>query len=66
MLGTVKWFNAIKGFGFIEVKGNIRDIFLHKTSLCKGLKTVEAGDLIQFDVTESAKGKVAQNVRVIA
>jgi len=60
--GTVKWFNAKKGFGFIEQE-NGGDIFVHYTSInVDGYKTLQDGQRVTFDVVEGQKGLVATNV----
>lgn len=60
--GTVKWFNAEKGFGFISVEdGN--DVFVHFSAIqSDGFKTLEEGQKVEFDVVEGAKGPQAANV----
>lgn len=63
--GKVKWFNAEKGYGFIEADGG-GDIFVHYSAIQgEGFKTLEDGQRVEFDVTDGAKGKQAENVRVI-
>jgi len=64
--GTVKWFNAKKGFGFIsDAEGN--DIFVHFSALnMEGFKVLEDGDKVQFEVVEVEKGPQAANVTKIA
>lgn len=65
MQGRVKWFNDRKGFGFIEYKDNI-DIFVHYSSIIlKGYKTLNEGDIVSFDLVETAKGLQAKNVVLI-
>lgn len=60
--GKVKWFSNVKGFGFIEKEGG-GDIFVHYSTIQKeGYKTLEEGDQVTFDVTESEKGVQAANV----
>ena len=60
--GTVKWFNAEKGFGFIT-RENGDDVFVHITAIqCGGYKTLEDGDLVAFDVESSDRGLQAANV----
>ncbi len=60
--GKVKWFNAAKGFGFIEREGD-RDVFVHYSSISgDGFKTLEEGDQVEFDVTDGQKGPQAENV----
>ena len=60
--GTVKWFNAQKGFGFIcDEQGN--DVFVHFTGLAMdGYKTLEDGQKVTFDVTQGNRGPQAVNV----
>ncbi|GAA0121185.1 MAG: cold-shock protein [Clostridium argentinense] len=60
--GTVKWFNAEKGFGFISVEGE-EDVFIHFSSIqSEGYKTLEEGDKVEFDVVEGSRGPQAANV----
>ena len=60
--GTVKWFNAEKGFGFIEREGG-DDVFVHFSGLnMEGFKSLEEGAQVEFDVTDGAKGPQATNV----
>lgn len=60
--GTVKWFNAEKGFGFIQGEdGN--DVFVHFSAIQgDGFKTLEEGQAVTFDVEESERGPQAANV----
>ncbi|SJZ89011.1 cold shock protein (beta-ribbon, CspA family) [Pilibacter termitis] len=60
--GTVKWFNADKGFGFItSEEGN--DVFVHFSAIqTDGFKTLEEGQPVSFDVEEGARGPQAVNV----
>lgn len=60
--GTVKWFNAKKGFGFIsDEDGN--DVFVHFTALAmKGFKSLDEGDKVQFTVVDGDKGPQAADV----
>ena len=62
--GTVKWFNAEKGFGFITTEeGN--DVFAHYSQIQKdGFKSLEEGQEVEFDVVDSAKGLQAENIIV--
>jgi CspA family cold shock protein len=60
--GRVKWFNAEKGFGFIERDGG-NDVFVHFSAInMDGYKTLEEGTEVQFEVVEGAKGPQASNV----
>ena len=60
--GKVKWFNDTKGFGFIEQDGG-KDVFVHHTAIQgNGFRSLSEGDLVTFDVVESAKGLAAENV----
>lgn len=60
--GTVKWFNAAKGFGFIEVD-NGSDVFVHFSAIkSEGFKTLDEGARVQFDIVEGPKGPAADNV----
>jgi CspA family cold shock protein len=64
--GTVKWFNADKGYGFIAPDGNGPDVFVHFTAiLSKGFRTLEEAQRVEFDVTQGTKGPQAENVRPI-
>ena len=63
--GTVKFFNAEKGFGFISLEGQ-KDVFVHYSNIQgEGYKTLEEGQHVEFDVAPGRKGDEAQNVRVI-
>ena len=63
--GTVKFFNAEKGFGFISLEGQ-KDVFVHYSNIQgDGYKTLEEGQHVEFDVAPGRKGEEAQNVRVI-
>lgn len=60
--GTVKWFNAEKGFGFIEREGG-EDVFVHFSAIQgEGFKTLEEGQEVSFDVEQGARGPQAANV----
>jgi CspA family cold shock protein len=63
--GTVKWFNADKGYGFIEQE-NGPDVFVHFRSIAgEGYKTLNEGQQVQFEVTQGQKGPQAENVTPI-
>lgn len=60
--GTVKWFNAEKGYGFIEMEGG-DDVFVHFSAITgEGFKTLEEGQRVQFDVVTGSRGPQAENV----
>ena len=62
LVGKVKWFNNEKGYGFI-VKENYDDIFVHYSEILdEGFKTLDEGQLVEFDLVISDKGLQAQNV----
>jgi CspA family cold shock protein len=60
--GTVKWFNAEKGYGFISIEGE-DDVFVHFSAIqSEGFKTLEEGQEVQFEVVQGTKGPQAANV----
>ncbi|TLS37503.1 cold-shock protein CspD [Pseudalkalibacillus caeni] len=60
--GKVKWFNAEKGFGFIEVEGG-EDVFVHYSAIeGEGFKTLEEGQEVSFEIVEGNRGPQAANV----
>lgn len=62
MKGKVRWFNAEKGFGFIEREGG-SDVFVHYSAIqSDGFKTLEDGQEVEFDEVEGARGPQAANV----
>ena len=62
MQGTVKWFNATKGFGFIS-RENGPDVFVHHTAIkATGFRTLEEGQRVEFTVEQGPKGLQASNV----
>lgn len=60
--GTVKFFNATKGFGFISQDENRNDVFVHSTGL---IDEIRENDKVSFDLEEGRKGPMAVNVKVI-
>ncbi len=61
--GTVKWFNAGKGYGFVERDNGEGDVFIHYSAISgTGFKTLDEGQRVEFDVVESDKGPQAQEV----
>ncbi|AQR78612.1 cold shock domain-containing protein [Paenibacillus larvae] len=62
MQGKVKWFNAEKGYGFIEREDG-GDVFVHFSAIQgEGFKTLEEGQSVEFDIVEGARGPQAANV----
>jgi CspA family cold shock protein len=63
--GTVKWFNATKGFGFIARESG-EDVFVHFNAItASGYKSLNEGDKVEFEVEKGPKGLAASNVTVI-
>ncbi|MFF3664966.1 cold-shock protein [Microtetraspora malaysiensis] len=63
--GTVKWFNADKGYGFIAVDGG-KDVFVHYSAIVMdGYKALEQGQRVEFDITQGQKGPQAEAVRTV-
>jgi cold shock protein len=61
--GTVKWFNAEKGFGFIEQDGGGPDVFAHYSNIAtQGFRELQDGQRVTFDVTQGQKGPQAENI----
>ncbi|MFI5956574.1 cold-shock protein [Cryptosporangium sp. NPDC051539] len=64
--GTVKWFNAEKGFGFIAPDGGGPDVFAHYSAIqTQGYKELTDGQQVEFDVTQGQKGPQAANIRPV-
>ncbi|HES0444937.1 TPA: cold-shock protein [Streptococcus pyogenes] len=64
--GTVKWFNAEKGFGFVSTE-NGQDVFAHFSAIqTNGFKTLEEGQKVAFDVEEGQRGPQAVNITKLA
>jgi CspA family cold shock protein len=62
--GTVKWFNAEKGFGFIAQEDGGDDVFVHYSAIqTQGYKSLDENQKVEFDVTQGPKGPQAENVR---
>ena len=61
--GTVKWFDAKKGYGFIS-QDNGEDVFVHYTAIQdEGFRTLDEGQPVEFDIVQSPKGLQAENVK---
>ncbi|GAB3492065.1 cold-shock protein [Flexivirga sp.] len=61
--GTVKWFNAEKGFGFIAQDGGGPDVFVHFTAIqSQGYRSLEEAQRVEFEITQGDKGPQAANV----
>ena len=62
--GTVMWFNAEKGFGFIAQDGGGADVFVHFSAIATtGYRSLDENQKVEFDVTQGPKGPQAENVR---
>ena len=65
MKGTVKWFNATKGYGFITTEDG-RDVFAHYSAIeMEGFKTLDEGQAVEFEVVDGTKGPQAAHIRAI-
>ena len=64
--GTVKWFNAEKGYGFITVDGGEQDVFVHYSAInSQGFRTLQQGQLVNFEVVQGPKGSQASGVQPV-
>ncbi|GAA0708562.1 cold-shock protein [Dactylosporangium roseum] len=65
-VGTVKWFNAEKGFGFITPDGGGADVFAHYSAISAGgFRSLEENQRVEFEITQGQKGPQAANIRVV-
>jgi cold shock protein len=63
--GTVKWFNADKGYGFIAVDGG-KDVFVHFSAIqADGYRSLEEGQRVEFDIEQGERGPQATSVRTV-
>jgi CspA family cold shock protein len=64
--GTVKWFNAEKGYGFIAPEDGSQDVFAHYSAIqTSGYRTLEEGQRVEFDTAQGPKGLQAENIRPV-
>ena len=64
--GTVKWFTAEKGYGFITLEGNNQDVFVHWSAIqMDGYRSLEEGQQVEFEVGEGQKGPQAESVTLL-
>lgn len=67
LIGTVKWFNSVKGFGFIAPEQGGNDVFVHFSSIVSEntYRNLKDGDRVEFEVQQSDRGPSAVNVKAI-
>ena len=65
-IGTVKFFNTSKGFGFIAPEGGGKDVFVHATAVeAAGMRSLNEGDKVSFDTQPDARGSKAVNLKAV-
>ena len=65
-IGTVKFFNTSKGFGFIAPEGGGKDVFVHATAVeAAGLRSLNEGQKVSFDIVPDARGDKASNLKAV-
>jgi CspA family cold shock protein len=66
VVGTVKWFNAEKGYGFITPDGGGSDVFAHYSAIqTSGYRSLEENQRVEFEITQGPKGPQADNIRPV-
>jgi CspA family cold shock protein len=64
--GSVKWFNAEKGYGFITPEDGSKDVFVHHSAIqAEGFRSLNEGDKVEYEITQGQKGPQASNVRTV-
>ena len=63
-IGTVKWYNIEKGFGFIEVEGE-KDVFVHSSAIKDSIRSLEEGQKVQFETEKGPKGLQAIEISIV-
>jgi len=64
--GKVKWFNDAKGYGFITPEDGSKDVFVHHTAIqSQGFRTLQEGEMVEFEIQQGQKGPAAANVRKV-
>ena len=65
-IGTVKFFNSAKGFGFISPEGGGKDVFVHVSAVeAAGMRTLNEGQKVSFDIQPDARGSKAANLKAV-
>ena len=65
-IGTVKFFNTSKGFGFISPEGGGKDVFVHVSAVeAAGMRSLQEGQRVSFDVQPDARGAKAENLKAV-
>jgi CspA family cold shock protein len=65
-IGTVKFFNSTKGFGFISPEGGGKDVFVHVSAVeAAGLRSLNEGQKVSFDIQPDARGSKAANIKAV-
>jgi len=65
-IGTVKFFNSTKGFGFISPEGGAKDVFVHASAVeAAGMRSLNEGQQVSFDIQPDARGSKATNLKAV-